>query len=151
MSTVQDVINKASVLAMDTDFYRFDDVEYQEELASLLLEIGNELSLFKIVEEIDIYVNQAIYDYNANFIEILQIKTENISGSVLLPSTLTSMEASGRFSPNAFADPFNQVDTNLEQAFHSVLFTDLVNYGKIQISPTPTGDTGTVTEHVWTP
>ena len=151
--TVLDVITRAAGLAVDKNsggaFYRFTKEEYIEEYNSLLLEIGNELDLFTTEETIAIFNGQKTYEFKAELMEIKRVVVSEFDGDVILPSSIQTFEASGR-SPLSLGFGTYSQSVGAVNGYQNVIFSDLVSYGKFQLSPTPSSDTVSDIAHVWT-
>jgi len=143
---VSDVLNRAFRIAGDDpdNPYRWREDELLEELNDIILELGQELGLFKSEFDIEIYDQQAEYDYDESITEVIQMRTEGYSGTVVFPSSLGQLTESGSIP---FNEVYNSWGSGLTVAYHNTS-----SYGKLKLVPTPRSeDAPEGIAHVWTP
>jgi len=149
---VSDIVARARYLAKDVDGYRWaDDQELVDEINDIMIEIGNELQLFKDTITIDIFNGQAVYDYPDEIIELLEIRVEDYNGSVILPSSLQVHRETGRSNGYSSSNVFLNTTGDISTGYSTVAFSDTVNYGQIRLDPTPVAEARADIQHVWTP
>lgn len=134
--TVVEVIARARQLTKDIDSYRWDDQEFLNELNELKVEVANELQLFKDEITINIFDGQAVYDYSEEITELIEVRSKDYDGAIILPSSLQTFRATGRTG---------------DAGSPSVIFDQTVSYGKIRLDPTPTATERSDILHVWVP
>jgi hypothetical protein len=141
---VTDVLRRAYRIANDDpdNPYRWTEDFLLEELNDIILEIGQELGLFKQDYDITIFNGQAEYDYDEDITEIMQIRSEGYQGRVVLPSSLQQLQETGRVPTS---DTLNALGTGLTLAFHNSS-----SYGKLKLDPIPRAEESGTQSHVWT-
>jgi hypothetical protein len=141
---VSEVINRAFRIAGDDPDspYRWSSDLLLEELNDIVLEVGQELGLFKQTFDVTIFDGQAEYDYDESITEIYQLRTEGYAGRVIFPTSVQQLTETGRIPTQSV---LNGYGSGITMAFHNSS-----SYGKLKLDPIPRSEDAVENTHVWT-